>query len=130
MPAIDSTVPMAARSTTIIAQSHSPSITQDTNAPAMVGSPLAEADGEKLKKRQSLSQQYDGEWLTPIEFYGLVIDESNNPVADVQIDFSCSDMSPTGTSDYHAASGANGLFSLKNVTGKLLVIKSISKSGY
>jgi hypothetical protein len=85
---------------------------------------------ERKKKMQKLIEDYNNEWRTPIEFYGIVVDESNNPVADVQVDFSCNDMSPTGTSNYHAVSDENGFFSLKNVTGKLLVITGIAKSGY
>ena len=69
------------------------------------------------------------EWRTPIEFYGKVVDENSNAVSGVKIDFSCNDISETGTSSYHTSSDANGLFSLDNVKGKLLVVH-VSKEGY
>jgi hypothetical protein len=59
----------------------------------------------------------------------MVVDQSNNAISGVHIEFSCNDLSPTGTSNYHTTSDGNGLFSLKNITGKLLVL-SISKDGY
>ncbi len=68
-------------------------------------------------------------WKTPIEFYGKVLDEATNPVAGVQIDFDCNDLSSTGTSSYRTESDGNGLFSINNIKGKLLVVK-VSKEGY
>lgn len=100
----------------------------DNSVAGTEASPMTQE--ERLKKKQEFADQYKNEWRTPIEFYGMVVDESNNPVSDVQIDFSCNDLSPTGTTDYHTASDGNGLFSLKNITGKLLVINNISKEGY
>jgi hypothetical protein len=69
------------------------------------------------------------EWRTPIEFYGKVVDEKDNPVPGVLVSFGCNDTSLTGTSTYKSESNQNGLFSLRNVKGKLLVV-SLSKEGY
>ena len=68
-------------------------------------------------------------WLTPIEFYGRVVDENGEAVSGAQINFSCNDLSQEGTSNYHAASDSSGGFSLKDVKGKLLVVR-ISREGY
>jgi hypothetical protein len=69
------------------------------------------------------------EWKTPIQFYGKVVDDHTNPVQAAQISFDCNDLSPKGTSLYHAQSDANGLFSIRGITGKLLGVK-VSKDGY
>ncbi|HEX3625383.1 MAG TPA: carboxypeptidase-like regulatory domain-containing protein [Verrucomicrobiae bacterium] len=69
------------------------------------------------------------EWKTPIEFFGIVEDESNNPVADAKIDFECNDLSPQGTSFYQTLSDMNGAFSINNISGLLLRV-TVSKSGY
>lgn len=69
------------------------------------------------------------EWRTPIEFYGKIIDENETPVAEVQINFSCNDVSPRGTSFYRTQSDAKGLFSITQIQGKLLTVR-ISKEGY
>ena len=84
-----------------------------------------------MRRKQMEEERQNGlnEWRTPIEFYGKVVDENNRSVSEVQIDFSCNDISATGTSSYQTKSDENGLFSLSNVKGKLLVVR-ISKAGY
>ena len=84
---------------------------------------------KQREKRKALAEHYNDEWRTPIEFYGRVVDESNNAIAGVQIDYSCNDLSPEGTSNYHGVSDENGMFSLKDITGKLLVVH-VAKDGY
>jgi hypothetical protein len=74
-------------------------------------------------------QSWNDEWRTPIAFYGKVVDEKGIAVSNVAVDFSCNDVSVTGTSTYRSKSGANGLFSIKRIKGKLLVV-AISKDGY
>jgi hypothetical protein len=69
------------------------------------------------------------EWRTPIEFYGKVVDENDQPVEGAQITFGTTDLSPTGTSDYPSMSDAQGLFSITGIQGKLLTTK-VSKTGY
>src|SRR5579859_6589500 len=64
------------------------------------------------------------EWRTPIAFYGKVVDEKGMAVPDVTVDFSCNDVSATGTSTYHTKSDANGQFSISHIKGKLLVVKA------
>lgn len=71
--------------------------------------------------------QYD--WKQPINFYGKVVDENNQPVEGASVDFKWTDLSLNGTSQYHTTSDANGLFSMVNQTGKRLSVTA-SKSGY
>jgi hypothetical protein len=99
-----------------------------------VSEPTPESDPaawiEKRRKQIEEERQKGlNEWRTPIEFYGMVVDENSNAVSGVQIDFSCNDISTTGTSHYQTTSDTNGLFSLHNVQGKLLVVR-LSKQGY
>jgi hypothetical protein len=69
------------------------------------------------------------EWRSPIKFYGKIIDESNAAVSGARIDFSCNDLSPTGTSFYNTTSDGEGLFSISGISGKLLTV-SVLKNGY
>jgi hypothetical protein len=90
---------------------------------------FSERIAEKEKRRKALEEKSLNEWRTPIQFYGLVKDESNSIVFGAQVDFECNDLSQEGTSLYHTESDANGLFSIKDITGKLLRV-TVSKSGY
>ncbi len=85
---------------------------------------------QRLKEKADAQERGLNEWRTPIEFYGKVVDENGNPVEGAQIEFSCTDLSPAGNSYYRTTSDADGLFSLNNVQGKLLVVRSIVKDGY
>jgi Carboxypeptidase regulatory-like domain len=83
----------------------------------------------RIKQMEQDHQNALNDWRTPIEFYGEVVDENTNPVASAKIDFSCNDLSPTGTSNYQTVSDANGFFSITGITGKLLNV-NVSKEGY
>jgi hypothetical protein len=84
---------------------------------------------KRLKQMKEGAERAQDEWRTPIEFYGEVVDENTNPVTGAKVDFDCNDTSATGTSFYHTQSDANGLFSIKDIKGKLLGV-NVSKEGY
>jgi hypothetical protein len=69
------------------------------------------------------------EWRAPIEFFGKVVDEKGAPLPSADIEFSCNDLSAVGTSNYHRTSDTNGLFSIRGLHGKLLVVIA-AKTGY
>jgi len=69
------------------------------------------------------------EWKVPINFYGRVVDQSNEPVAGATANFTWNDLSPTGTSRDSTTSDGDGLFRLENRMGKGLSV-SVSKEGY
>lgn len=107
---------------------------QATALPAATPDPTPESNPaawiEKRRKQMDEDRQKGlNEWRTPIEFYGKVVDEKANPVAGAQIDFDCNDLSPKGTSFYHTQSAADGLFSIRGISGNLLAVKA-SKQGY
>src|ERR1700733_12338741 len=72
-------------------------------------------------------------WQTPIEFYGKVVDESNNPVAGASVQFNWTE-TPKGALDgpgkiTTAQSDADGLFALNGARGPSLSV-SVSKEEY
>lgn len=84
---------------------------------------------KRLKQMKDDAEKAQDEWRTPIEFYGEVMDENTNPVANADIHFVWTDLSTTGNSETQTTSDANGLFSLRNTTGKNLIV-TVSKQGY
>ena len=84
---------------------------------------------KRLKQRAEDVEKGKDEWRTPIEFYGKIVDEQEQPVEGVQVKFSCNDLSAEGTSYYEKISDNQGLFSISGVQGKLLTAK-VSKAGY
>jgi hypothetical protein len=105
-----------------------------TTAVAAASQPTPESDftawnEKRMKQMEADREKGLDEWRTPIEFYGKVVDESTNPVADAQVDFGCNDLSAEGTSNYHTNSDGNGVFSITGIAGKLLSV-NVSKAGY
>lgn len=82
------------------------------------------AEWERRKK-----EDRNWEWKMPINFYGKVIDENNQPVEGAIIKLQWNDTSVKGTSYGNTKSDADGLFSLTGEEGKLLQIQ-VSKEGY
>lgn len=69
------------------------------------------------------------EWKRPIDFYGKVVDEKDQPVPGAEIEFGWTDLSDDGHSERRTTSDGQGLFSLNGVNGKHLGIH-ITKEGY
>lgn len=73
------------------------------------------------------------EWRTPIEFFGKVIDEQDQPVASALIEISWSGTvekyGGDGGSRRTLTSDANGLFTLTGEEGKRIIVL-VSKEGY
>ena len=103
---------------------------QTTNAEKILTpEEFAAGKEERLKKRAEAIEQSNNEWRAPINFFGKVIDESNNPVADANVHFIWTDLSLTGNSERATTSDGYGIFSLQNTTGKNLIV-TVSKSDY
>ncbi len=64
------------------------------------------------------------EWKMPINFYGKIIDQSNQPVGGVEIVFQWTDLSDNGTTEQTVLSSADGRFSLI-----ALMVKTWESSG-
>ena len=73
----------------------------------------------------------------PIEFYGICLDQDDNPVPSVEVEFQIrwsKKIWPLGISDVFknpvVTTGTGGRFSLTGELGSLLVVKSLHKAGY
>lgn len=85
----------------------------------------------EYEARRKLDPQ--SEWKTPIEFYGKVIDEQNQPVPEAEVEAEWVGTSQKyggdGVGKMKVTSGTNGLFSVNGIEGKRLLVR-VSKEGY
>jgi hypothetical protein len=95
--------------------------------PAFAADAVRRGSTEGIKDMQ---QRALADWQRPIEFYGKVVDEDTNPVADASITFGWSE-SPTEEAARKAMtkSDGNGLFSLHGEHGPALDVW-VGKEGY
>src|SRR5437867_4251098 len=108
------------------ASTRSPVPSSVATAPKASRSPVSE--GVQLYVQNKMADsQYD--WKQPINFYGKVVDESNQPVGGATVNFGWNDLSEQGRSTGQATSDAAGLFSLVNHSGKRLIV-AVKKEGY
>jgi hypothetical protein len=93
--------------------------------------PAIRASGgqDRINQMRADLEKSSADWSASIRFYGKVVDEATNPVANAQIELSWTDLSLTGNSAAHTTSDINGFFSLEGVTGKNLIVR-VSKQGY
>jgi len=110
-------------------QSVQPSdVTVDPSIPTPENNPAAWIE-HRRKQIEEEQQRGLNEWRTPIEFYGKVVDENTNPVANASVHFVWTDLSPKGNAEQDTTSDLDGLFSLNNTNGKNLIVQ-VSKEGY
>ncbi len=85
---------------------------------------------EKLAElyRSQHEKLADG-WRKPIEFYGQVFDQNNQPVSAAQVHLIWTDTSSAGTSERNLSSDGQGRFSLTGTTGRILQVW-LNKDGY
>lgn len=69
------------------------------------------------------------QWRTHLSFYGRVVDENAEPIAGAEINYSWTNLSSDGSAQETTSSDANGLFSLKDKTGKFLEVR-VTKKGF
>jgi len=103
-----------------------------TNAPAATNENTNDAHILALSVHDFYAQtriDRNLEWKMPINFWGKVIDESNNPVANASVHFVWNDLSENGTSEADTMSDGNGGFSLVSRRGKGLSV-SVAKDSY
>ncbi len=100
-------------------------ISQLSSNPASVSSLAREASKTNLIETKFLTA-----WQAPIEFYGKVLDEASNPVAEANIHFRWSEIpARDGMRMADTKSDSEGLFSLNGKRGASLTI-SFGKRGY
>jgi hypothetical protein len=76
------------------------------------------------EKSDTLSQ-----WRAPIDFYGKVLDDHDQPIAGALVHFEWNDLSEKGTSEEQTLSDPQGVFSLTWKSGKGMSL-TITKQGY
>lgn len=90
-------------------------------------------DPRWIERRRLREEDPAYQWRTPIEFYGKVIDERNQPVAGASIDVAWSGTvekyGGDGVGKRTLTSNANGMFTLAGVEGKGITVR-VSKDGY
>ena len=67
------------------------------------------------------------QWRTPLNFYGRVIDQNAQPVANARVGLAWNDIK--GSHEKNIESGNDGRFELKDVIGKVLSVQ-VGKNGY
>ncbi len=82
---------------------------------------------EWWKQMKKLDPKF--EWKMPVNFYGKVVDQADQPVQGAKVRFQWTDMSPTGTSERFTQSDEQGTFLLLGGRGKNLGVY-VSKDGY
>ncbi len=92
---------------------------------------------EREKKQLELVRELADKSNKPIRFYGLVLDQNDNPVPDVQVTFSIRttrEPTPGMIRDEFiyptVISDGGGRFVLTDAKGALLSVKSLEKAGY
>lgn len=99
--------------------------TAQTPVPQTIGVPIVDANNSNAIAADLLAR-----WQAPIEFYGKVVDERSNPVAQASVTFHWVE-TPTEDGNRTSAtqSDAKGLFSLTGARGPSLSV-SVTKEGY
>jgi hypothetical protein len=69
------------------------------------------------------------EWRMPINFYGRVVDENEEPIVAAKVHAQWSDLSANGASSEETLSDSHGSFSITGKTGRGITIR-IGKDGY
>lgn len=103
---------------------------QQSNSPATNLPPAQQTTGVRFVDGIPVNQKLLSEWQAPIDFYGKVVDQDSNAVADAKIQFKW-DETPLedGEKSEATASDVIGLFSLHGARGRVLQVWA-SKDGY
>jgi hypothetical protein len=82
----------------------------------------------QIEREREIERGKD-QWRTPIEFYGKVVDELNQPLPGAEVTLGCNDLSISGHSTYKTNTDGTGSFSIRDISGKTLTV-SVAKPGY
>ncbi len=100
----------------------------DPGGPLSIKTMSREEATKLYVQRVNADHQYD--WKVPLNFYGKVVDENNQPVAGATAHLQWNTIGIAGgTAEEQATSDGNGLFSLTGQHGKVLGVR-VDKEGY
>jgi hypothetical protein len=98
------------------------------NAPSARTPPVAPA--RRIEEvRRAVAEEVQSVLLTPITFYGRVVDQNGDPVAGATINYGALDKFDAPGSQYQGESDANGNFSISGIRGAVLRVGA-QKNGY
>jgi hypothetical protein len=100
------------------------------STPPITGAPISMPPHDRSVEVSNYNQQLLTEWQAPINFYGKVVDESNNPVSGAGVQFGWSE-TPRDYAGHTSTTTSDtaGLFELHGVHGPSLEV-SVGKQGY
>lgn len=101
-----------------------PAVNPTTNIPA--AQEIKAAHEAEIKREQSVVSLWI---LTPITFYGKVVDEKNAPIEGAKIVLNAANQPYGVGSNYEKTSDSSGLFSISGIHGVGLTV-TVSKQGY
>lgn len=78
---------------------------------------------------QGRSEDKNWDWKRPINLWGIVLDDRDQPIGSAKLTFSWTDLSTDGSSSFVLLSDSDGRFSFLGRTGKYLNV-SAEKEGY
>jgi len=78
------------------------------------------------ERAEQIAKDPNSEWKTPIEFYGIVVDENNQPLSGATAKWGTTTLEGNGHGE--AISGSDGRFSIQTV-GKFMSV-DVQKEGY
>ena len=130
LPAVSQAPIVAQPSMAPATSSPQPNVTQATpNGRQIPGAAYEPSDPrwKEVHAKDLVDQVW--EWRMPINFYGRVVDENEQPVPGAKVELSWTDLSQAGTSQAKTTTDAQGSFSLLNRIGRHLQVR-VNKDGY
>lgn len=106
----------------VAAPAESPSATPDLS--------VYRTDPRWVQWNEQAARDSKFEWKTPISFFGRIEDENGHPIAAAKVVLQWTDLSDNGSSQKTVMSDDQGLFELRDISGKRLAITQIDKEGY
>jgi hypothetical protein len=94
------------------------------------GGPYVSSDPRWATVREKDKSDHNWEWRMPINFYGCVVDQNEQPVSAAKIHAQWSDFSPNGASTEDTLSDEKGCFSIIGKTGRGITIRVEKKDYY
>lgn len=93
----------------------------------LLGSWKTDPDAQRYFLKTRTDRDWD--WKQPINFWGVVLDERDLPVANAKVHLGWNDLSIEGSSRFETFTDSDGFFELRDRRGKLLTV-SVEKEGY
>ena len=81
-----------------------------------------------MRYMQNVKADPTYDWKQPINFYGKAVDESNQPLAGAQVEYTWSALVTNGTVTKHVETDGSGLFSIHEIGKRISV--TVTKEGY